>query len=44
MMKQEKVYSYGDKPGEISTKLYHRLLAIQTGDEVDKFGWVSIVD
>jgi branched-chain amino acid aminotransferase len=39
-----KVYSYGDKPGEISTKLYHRLLAIQTGDEVDKFGWVSIVD
>lgn len=39
-----KVYTYGKDPGEISTKLYKKLLAIQTGDEEDKFGWVDIVE
>lgn len=41
-----KVYHYtkDDIPGPISTKLYHKLQAIQTGDEPDKFGWVEVVD
>lgn len=33
-----------NSPGKISTKLYHRLMAIQNGDEEDKFGWVEFVD
>ena len=37
-------YKYKDTPGKVSTELYNRLLAIQTGDEEDKFGWVTIVD
>ena len=37
-------YSFGDKPGEISTKLYNKLLAIQSGDDEDVFGWVDIVE
>lgn len=32
------------EPGPWSTKLYHRLRAIQYGDEPDKFGWVKILD
>ena len=39
-----KVYSYGDNPGVISTKLYKKLQAIQTGDEEDKNGWVDIIE
>ena len=39
-----KVYEYKNSPGPISTKLYERLVAIQTGDEEDKFGWVDILD
>jgi branched-chain amino acid aminotransferase len=31
-------------PGKISTKLYERLMAIQYGDEADKFGWIDIVE
>ncbi len=37
-------YSYGDKPGPISTKLFETLQAIQIGDIEDKFGWVDIVE
>ncbi|NJO90605.1 MAG: branched-chain amino acid aminotransferase [Chloroflexia bacterium] len=37
-------YNYGTEPGPISTKLYKKLQAIQTGDEPDEFGWVSIVE
>ncbi len=37
-------YFYGDEPGAISTKLYNKLIAIQTGDEEDKFGWIEIVE
>lgn len=42
----DKVYtlSKDGKPGPISEKLFHRLIAIQYGDEEDKFGWVEIVD
>ncbi|OQY03354.1 MAG: branched chain amino acid aminotransferase [Bacteroidetes bacterium 4572_117] len=39
-----KEFFYGDEPGTISTKLYNRLLAIQTGDAADPFGWVEIVE
>ncbi len=40
-----KSYVYGmEKAGEVSTKLYHRLQAIQAGDEEDKFNWIKIVD
>ena len=39
-----KEYNYGTEPGPISTKLYEKLQAIQTGDEPDEFGWVSIVE
>jgi branched-chain amino acid aminotransferase len=31
-------------PGEITMKLYNKLIAIQYGDEPDPFGWVTIVD
>ena len=39
-----KEFFYGDEPGKISTELYNKLLAIQTGDEPDKFGWVDVVE
>ncbi len=39
-----KIYTYGKDPGEISTKLYKKLVAIQTGDEKDKYGWVDFVE
>ena len=39
-----KEYTFGNKPGEITSKLYNKLLAIQTGDEEDVFGWVDIVE
>jgi branched-chain amino acid aminotransferase len=40
-----KIYSYckDGLPGPVSTKLYNRLVAIQYGDEPDKFGWLEIV-
>ncbi len=43
---QNKIYSYckDGKPGPISTKLFNRLIAIQYGDEPDKFGWIEIID
>lgn len=45
-VEMDKVYSYtkNDEPGEISTKLYELLLAIQTGDKEDTFNWVEILD
>ena len=41
-----KIYQYCEDnvPGPVCSKLYHRLTAIQTGDEEDKFGWVSYVE
>ena len=38
------VISKDGKPGPISEKLYHKLRAIQYGDEPDPYGWVMIVD
>lgn len=42
--KKEFVFSKNGKPGPISEKLYHKLLAIQYGDEPDKFGWIEFVE
>ena len=41
-----KVYEYSPNciPGEITMKLYNKLVAIQYGDEPDPFGWISYVD
>lgn len=38
------VFSKDGKPGEICDKLYHKLRAIQYGDEPDVHGWVTIVE
>ena len=37
-------YCKDGKPGPISTKLYERLVAIQFGEEKDKFGWMEEVE
>lgn len=37
-------YTYGDEPGEISLKLYEKLIGIQYGCEDDTHGWVTIVE
>ena len=41
-----KIYKYcnDDKPGQISMKLYEKLIAIQNGDEPDLHGWVEVVE
>jgi branched-chain amino acid aminotransferase len=39
-----KEYLFGDEPGTISTKLYKKLQNIQSGDEPDPYGWVTIVE
>lgn len=38
------VISKDGNPGPISQKLYHKLRAIQYGDEPDNHGWVTIVE
>ena len=37
-------YCKEDQPGPISLKLFHKLQAIQTGDEPDPYGWVEIIE
>jgi branched-chain amino acid aminotransferase len=37
------VFSKDGKPGPICDKLYHKLRAIQYGDEPDTHGWVTII-
>ena len=37
-------YSEDGEPGEVSTKLYQRLQAIQSGDIEDTHNWVKILD
>lgn len=41
-----KVYEYckDGNPGEMTMKLYNKLVAIQNGDEPDPFGWITIVE
>ena len=38
-----KKYSFGDKPGPWSTKLYNTLRGIQYGTIEDKHGWTTVV-
>ncbi|MDR2118324.1 MAG: branched-chain amino acid aminotransferase [Tannerellaceae bacterium] len=38
------VYSKDGKPGPVCEELYNRLLAIQTGDAPDPYGWARIID
>jgi branched-chain amino acid aminotransferase len=40
------IYDYGTKgePGKIQMNLYNKLVAIQTGDAPDEFGWITILD
>lgn len=42
----QKIYTYckDDKPGEVCTKLYNELTAIQFGEIPDRFNWTTIVD
>jgi len=37
-------FSKDGKAGPVSEQLYHKLRAIQYGDEPDKYGWVTLVD
>jgi branched-chain amino acid aminotransferase len=39
-----RIYTYGDDAGPVSTKLYERLRAIQYGDVPDPHRWISIVE
>ncbi|MBR1631873.1 MAG: branched-chain amino acid aminotransferase [Paludibacteraceae bacterium] len=38
------VFSPDGKPGEVCTRLYNRLRAIQYGEEPDNYGWTTIVE
>ena len=38
------VFTKDGTPGPISTKLYHKLRAIQYGDEPDTHNWVTVLD
>lgn len=38
------IFSKDGKPGPVSDKLYHRLRAIQYGDEPDVYGWVTVLE
>ncbi len=37
-------FSKDGEPGPVSTKLYHKLKAIQYGEEPDPYGWVTVLD
>ncbi|MCU0455689.1 MAG: branched-chain amino acid aminotransferase [Bacteroidales bacterium] len=41
-----KIYEYcrDGKPGPATMKLYNRLVGIQSGDEPDQFGWMTVVE
>ena len=41
---KDQVFTYGDTIGEISSKLYYGLKAIQYGEAEDKHNWMFIVD
>jgi branched-chain amino acid aminotransferase len=38
-----KRYSFGDKPGPVSKKLFDTLRGIQYGEIEDKHGWTTVV-
>jgi branched-chain amino acid aminotransferase len=38
------VFSKDGESGPNSLKLYHKLRAIQYGDEEDRYGWITVLD
>lgn len=42
--KETYIFSKDGKPGPVCDKLYHKLRAIQYGDEPDNHGWVTVVE
>lgn len=42
--KKSYVFSKDGRPGAVCEKLYHKLRAIQYGDEPDVHGWVTVVE
>ena len=42
--KKSYIFSHDGKPGPVCDKLYHKLRAIQYGDEPDLHGWVTVLD
>ena len=38
------VISPDNRPGPITTELYHRLRAIQYGEQPDTHGWTTVID
>ena len=38
------IFSKDGQPGPVCEKLYHKLRAIQTGDDPDPFGWTQTLD
>lgn len=38
------VFSKDGQPGEISEKLYKKLIGIQYGDEADTHDWVTVIE
>jgi branched-chain amino acid aminotransferase len=43
---KNKIYEYcrDGKPGELTMKLYNKLVGIQTGDAPDEFGWMTVIE
>ncbi len=38
------LYAKDGNAGPVCTKLYNKLLGIQTGDEADPYGWVTVIE
>jgi len=38
------VYATDGKPGVVCERLYNKLRAIQSGDEPDPYGWVTVIE
>ncbi len=45
-IQEGKSFHYGkpDIPGPVCDKLYHKLRAIQYGDEPDTYGWITVIE
>ena len=41
---KNRVYEFGNEPGEVLTKLYHALKDIQYGRSEDKYGWCTVIE
>ena len=43
---KNKIYEYcrDGKPGELTMKMYNKLVGIQTGDAPDEFGWMTVIE